>query len=359
MDCWMNPTTPLLSLALLLSPVVAPAAPSVPVPLATPGLAASAPPASIVDHAPLVVSGALPGPGLWKVRKDGHTMYVLATLSPLPKRMEWESGGVASVVARSEVVLLPPSFTLGSDVGMFRGLMLVPSLLKARRNPEGRSLEEVVPAPLYARWAPLKQRYLGRDRGVERWRPIFAAQELYEAAMRRSGLSRDDVVDKEVRRLAKRHAVPMRAVNFSLQVDDPKGAIREFQATTLGDTDCFARTLSRIETDLEAMRLRANAWATGDVQALRALPLGSQYGACVDAITGSGLAQRLGVADLRPRLERMWLDAAQETLKRHQTSLAMLPLALVTGEEGYLAALAARGYEIAAPEPAPVARAGS
>ena len=351
----MNPAAPLLSLALLLCPVVAPAAPSVPVPLATPGLAASAAP--IVDHAPLVVSGALPGPGLWKVRKDGHTMFVLATLSPLPKRMEWESGGVASVVARSEVVLLPPSFTLGSDVGMFRGLMLVPSLLKARRNPEGRSLREVVPEPLYARWAPLKQRYLGRDRGVERWRPIFAAQELYEAAMRRSGLSRDDVVDKEVRRLAKHHSVPMRAVNFSLQVADPKGAIREFQATTLGDTDCFARTLSRIETDLETMRLRANAWATGDVQALRALPLDSQYGACVDAITGSGLAQRLGVADLRPRLARMWLDAAEDTLSRHRTSLAMLPLALVTGEEGYLAALAAHGYGIEAPEPAPVATA--
>lgn len=346
----MTRTAALLSLSLLLCSAASAATPvPAPVPPAKPdGVAA---PTAIVDHAPLVVSGALPGPGLWKVRKDGHTMYVLATLSPLPRRMEWESDGVASVVARSQLVLLPPSFTLGSDVGMFRGLMLVPSLLKARRNPEGRSLQEVVPAPLYARWSPLKQRYLGGDRGVERWRPIFAAQELYEAAMRRSGLSRADVVDKEVRRLAKHHALPMRAVNFSLQVDDPKGAIREFQATTLGDTDCFARTLSRIETDLEAMRLRANAWATGDVQALRALPMDSQYGACVDALTGSGLAQRLGVADLRPRLERMWLDAAAETLARHETSLALLPLALVTGEDGYLAALAARGYVIEAPEP--------
>src|SRR5690606_15770156 len=130
-----------------------------------------------------------------------------------------------------------------------------------------------VPAALYARWAPLKQRYLGRDRGVERWRPIFAAQELYEAAMRRSGLGLEDIADKQVRRMAKRHGVALRAVNFKLEIDDPKAAIREFQTTTLADTDCFARTLGRIETDVETMRQRANAWATGDIGALRALPV--------------------------------------------------------------------------------------
>src|SRR5690606_39765469 len=143
----------------------------------------------------------------------GVQTCALPILSPLPTRMEWGSAGVESVVARSQQVLLPPSFTLAAGVGMCRGLMLVPSLLKARRNPDGRSLQEVVPAPLYARWSPLKQRYLGGDRGVERWRPIFAAQELYEAAMRRSGLARADAVDKGVRRMAKRHGDELRVVN--------------------------------------------------------------------------------------------------------------------------------------------------
>ena len=308
----------------------------------------------IVDHQTVVVSGALPGPGLWKVRKDGHTLYVLATLSPLPKRMEWESAGVESVVARSQQVLLPPSFTLDAGVGMFRGLMLVPSLLKARRNPDGRSLQEVVPAPLYARWSPLKQRYLGGDRDVERWHPIFAAQELYEAAMRRSGLAREDVVDKEVRRMAKRHGVALRAVNLKIEVEDPKAVIREFQSTTLADTDCFARTLSRIESDLEVMRQRANAWAMGDIQTLRALPVQSQYGACIDAVTGSGLAQRLGIDDVSLRLAAMWLGAAEEALAEHAISFAMVPLSLVTARDGYLARLAGKGYEIEAPEAAAV-----
>ena len=311
-----------------------------------PGSAAPA----IVDHETVVVSGALPGPGLWKVRKDGHTLYVLATLSPLPRRMEWESAGVESVVARAQRILLPPSFTLDADVGVFRALMLVPSLLKARRNPEGRRLQDVVPPALYARWVPLKQRYLGRDRGVERWRPIFAAQELYEAAMRRSGLEIENVVDKEVQRMAKRHDVPLRGVNFKAQVEDPKTLIREFQTITLADTDCFARTLARIETDLEAMRRRANAWAMGDVQALQALPVESQYRACIDALTGNGLAPRLGIDDLQPRLQAMWMEAAEQALEQHGTSLALLPLSLVTSPQGYLAQLAAKGYDVQAPQ---------
>ena len=303
----------------------------------------------IVDHETVVVSGALPGPGLWKVRKGEHTLYVLATLSPLPKRMEWESAGVESLIARSQQVLLPPSFTLGSDIGMFRGMLVLPSLLKVRKNPDGRTLAQVVPPDLYARWQPLKQRYLGNDRGVEEWRPILAAQELYEAAMRKSGLDQDDIVGKEVRRMAKRHDVPLKAVNFSMKIEDPKSAIREFQNTTLADTECFGKTLSRIEHDLETMRQRANAWAVGDIATLRSLPVENQYTACIRAITDTGLAQRLGVGDLRPRIADLWFAAAEEALEKNASTVALLPIGMVLAPEGYLARLEAKGYVIEAP----------
>lgn len=334
----------LTSCLLMIAPVLAAAQDAAPVSepraQATPG---------IVDHETVVVSGALPGPGLWKVRNGEHTLYVLATLSPLPRRMEWESAGVESLVARSQQVLLPPSFTLDSDIGVFRGMLLLPSLLKARKNPDGRMLAQVVPADLYARWQPLKQRYLGNDRGVEQWRPIFAAQELYEAAMRKSGLDQDDIVGKAVTRMAKRHDVPLKAVNFRMKIDDPKAAIREFQDTTLADTDCFGKTLSRIEHDLETMRRRANAWAVGDVGALRALPVENQYTACIRAVTDTGLAQRLGFGDLRPRIADLWFAAAEEALENNRSSLALLPIGLVLAPDGYLARLEAKGYAVETP----------
>lgn len=306
-------------------------------------------PLQTVDLDTVVVSGVQPGPGLWKVSRGGHTLYLLGTLLPLPRRMEWMSTEVEAVIARAQAVLGPPSVTVDSDIGMFRGMLLLPSLLKARRNPDGRTLQEAVPPELYARWLPLKARYLGRGGKVESWRPIFAARELYEAAMNHSGLSRDDVAMALVRKASKRHGVLAIPVSVKLQVADPKALIREFNASTLADIECFSRTLSRIETDLEAMRARANAWAVGDIDALRALPYDDQYSACIRAVTETGLARKLGAGELEQRVRAKWLAAAEGALVEHETSFGTLPIAALLKPDGYLAQLREKGYEIEAP----------
>src|SRR5690606_39347135 len=95
-------------------------------------------PDDVVDMDTVVVSGVLPGPRMWRVSKDGHDLYILGTLSPLPKRMEWMSREVEDTIARSQSVIAPPSVAVHSDVGFFRGLTLVPALLRARNNPGKR-----------------------------------------------------------------------------------------------------------------------------------------------------------------------------------------------------------------------------
>ncbi|NZA26339.1 TraB/GumN family protein [Luteimonas sp. SJ-92] len=303
----------------------------------------------IVDMEALVVSGIQPGPGLWKVSRDGRVLWILGTVAPLPRRMQWMSDEVEGIVAASQEVLDPPSMAMRSGLGTFRSLLLVPSLLKARRNPDGLSLEESVPAEIYARWVPLKARYLGRNRGVERWRPLFAAQELYEAAIRRSGMTLDGVVAPVVERAAKRHRVPRTPVQLAIVVDDPKDAIREFNEGPLADTDCFERTLARIETDLDAMRERANAWALGDIAALRAAPYDEQYVVCIRAITETGLARRLGMENFRRQLGDLWLEAAEAALARNASTFASLPVSTLVREDGLLARLQARGYAVEEP----------
>jgi uncharacterized protein YbaP (TraB family) len=297
----------------------------------------------------VVVSGILPGPGMWKVRNGGNTLYILGTISPLPRRMEWESAMVEGTIARAQEVLAPPSVTLDSNLGRVRSLMLLPSLLKARRNPDGRTLQESVPQELYARWQPLKARYIGSDRGVERFRPVFAAQELYEAAMRRSGLTQEPVVQRVVGRVAKRHGIPTTPANLKIVIEDPKSLIREFNDVVLADTECFDRTLSRIEGDIDAMRARANAWAQGDIDALRALVRDDQYQACIRALTGTGIAARLGMGDLAQRVRDTWLAGAEAALAKNSVSFGTLSMGLLLPDDGYLAELRAKGYVIEAP----------
>ena len=304
---------------------------------------------STVDREALVASGAQPGPGLWTVRNGPNVLRVLGTVTPLPRRMEWMSGEVEAAIAASQVVIAPPSVRVAADVGFFRGMALEPAMLRARNNPGGRPLAEVVGPGLHARWAVLKARYMGRDRGVEKRRPLLAAHELYEAALRRSGLVDGGLVEGVVRRARREAGVPQVDTVVRLVVDDPRAALRELRESELDDRDCFAGTLDRIESDLDAMRARANAWAVGDIDALRAIPHRDHRGACQDAVTRSALARRLGVDDLPERAREAWLANATEALRDHEASFATLPMHHLLGDDGLLARLRERGYDVETP----------
>lgn len=335
-------------LGLLLPAAVATARPvpasanDAPVPTAGPG-------GGIVDLDAMVVSGAQPGPGMWTVRKDGHVLHILGTVSPLPRRMDWRAEDVEAAIAGAGAVVAPPAFVLDAGVGFFRGMALVPAALRARNNPGKRTLAEVLPPELHARWQVLKARYIGRDRGVEKRRPLLAAHALYEAALDRSGLRAEGVVEPVLRRARKAAGVPLVETTIRLELDDPKGVLRELGESELADRECFEGTLDRIETDLDNMRARANAWAVGDIDALRALPYRNHLATCQEALTRSALARRLGIADVRERAAAAWLANVDQVLAEHPSSFAMLPMHQLLGADGMLGQLAERGYQVEGP----------
>ena len=304
----------------------------------------------IRDEAPVVVTGVQPGPGLWKVSRGDHVMWVLGTVSPLPKGMEWEARDVRAVLAAAQEVIWSPRLVFGADVGFFQGLLLAPKALGARKNPDGATLRQVVPTDMYARWQVLKQRYMGNDRRVEQWRPLFAATELYEAAMDDVGLVGGGVVAPVIERSIKARKPKQTSPTYKLVIADPKAALDEFRQARLDDLDCFGKTLQRLETDLDAMRLRANAWAVGDIGGLRALPYSDQNEACMRAAMQSGAMRKRAPADVDGEVRKVWLAAAEQALATNQVTFALLPMRELLGANGYLAALAARGYAVESPE---------
>ena len=94
---------------------------------------------------------------------------------------------------------------------------------------------------------------------------------------------------------------------------------------------------------------RANAWATGDLEALRQLPDSHRRDACVTAITSAGFAHQLGLDDVPAQLEAAWLAAARKALADDATSFALLPMDELLSPTGYLAKLKAQGYTVEAP----------
>ncbi|MGB3873931.1 MAG: TraB/GumN family protein [Stenotrophomonas sp.] len=312
-------------------------------------VAAAADAVPIRDLETLVVQGVQPGPGLWKVSKDGHVMWVLGTVGPLPAGIEWQSGEVEATIARSSVVLSQPSFVLDADVGFFGMLGLAPQMWKALRNEDGARLEDVLPAELHARWLVQKQRYLGRDRGIERKRPMIAAGELRAAAIKSAGLERKSVLWPVLERALKVSGLKLTATKLKFTIDDPKAAVREFRAGGMDDTVCFERTLLLVERDMPKLVERANAWAMGDVEALRRLPLEDVDGACTQAFAASGYARDHGYGDLREKVRQHWLQIAGKALQDNDEIFAMLPVDDMLAADGYLARLQARGYEVEAP----------
>jgi len=315
-------------------------------------LPAQAPPAGeVIDLAPVVVSGVQPGPGMWQVRNgQGHTLWILGTVSPLPAKLQWRADEVQAVIASAQQVLGSPGWTLDADVGFFRGLTLVPSAMKAARDPEGRTLREVLPADLYARWEVLKQRHIGRDNGIEKDRPLVAATQLYAAALKDVGLGRSSPVSKVVEKASRAHGLKPVSTQVTIKIADPRQALKEVRGTALQDVECFRRTLDVVEHGLPLLAERANAWSVGDVEALQRLAVQGQYLACVDAVANSDFGRRRGMADVDAQAQRKWLDLASGALQKNAVTFATVPVTSLVSPGGYLEQLRGRGYEVQAPE---------
>jgi len=299
----------------------------------------------------VLVAGEQAGPGLWKVTRpsaDGdHVLWILGTYGPLPKDMTWRSRELESAVTRSQELLGEPE--VNPEVGVFGGMAVLPSLIGLRHNPDGRRLQDVVPPDLYERWLPLKARYIGRDDKVERWRPLFAAGELYRRAIDDAGLERSTTVWTSVRKLARRHQLRSTKPQVEVKVEQARAAVKQFKREPLDDVECFARTIDLLESDLDLMRERANAWAVGDVEALRRSWPRALGSACIGAILGAGIVRERGYGDMLERVKGAWLAEAGRALRENESTVAVLWLSGILDAGGYVAALRDRGYTVEDP----------
>ena len=61
----------------------------------------------------VLVTGQQPGPGLWKVTRpaagNDHVLWILGSYGPLPKKMQWRSTELETVLRESQEVIGPPA----------------------------------------------------------------------------------------------------------------------------------------------------------------------------------------------------------------------------------------------------------
>ncbi|MFI4868717.1 MAG: TraB/GumN family protein [Steroidobacterales bacterium] len=290
----------------------------------------------------IAIIGERPGPRLWKVSKGDHVLWLLGTLSHIPKRMTWRSSEVESALAGSQQ-LLASGPSVSADVGPFAAIRLYLQWRRTQKSPDRLRLDVWLPAPLYARFEALKARFDAGDDGIEELRPSFAALRLYEHAVDAAGMTQHDEVEQAVIKLAKRRGIPIQRP--TLRVEDPSGTLKEVSALPpTAEVECLAATVARIETDWPSMQQRARAWAIGDVDRLRALPYPNQREVCINALANSPR-----IKALVDTVVRAWSGEAEAALERNRVSFAMRPIYELLDPEGPLARFRAEGYRVDGP----------
>ena len=294
----------------------------------------------------VLVSGERPGPPLWKVRQGDNTLYILATVSPTPKNLQWRSREVEAVLDRATAFVDTTSTTIGANIkkiGFLKGMGMALEFQRLWKNPDGKRLEDVLPADLNARFMALKARYAPKDRKMLKRRPVFAAEDLWRAAVVQSKLSTASEVVGTVRLMAGERKVERLFV--SVTVDDPlalRAALDELGRIPIeAEIACMRSVLARFDTDLATTRERAVAWAEGDVDALRTGAHGATRDACLD-----GFADTMQVVakarDLRWQL-------LVEAVENHAVSLAVVDINELLQPGGFADRLRAQGYEVDEP----------
>jgi hypothetical protein len=307
-------------------------------------------PAPETVAAQILVSGKRPGPGLWKVSKGEHVMWVFGLYSPLPHKMEWDAGRVERLVAQSQEVLTPPGVSVGTD-SFFGTLAALPAMIGMKKNPDGATLHDMLPADVYVRWQALKSKYIGNDDDVERYRPLFAADELMEAGLKKTGLTKSFEVRKQIEKIAKKNDVKLTDASVHIAIDNPRRALKEFKQSQIEDTACFVKTLERFESDIDAMRARGNAWANGNIAEIRNLDYAEREDACNSAVfNGSFARNNPQMQNLPERRRTAWLKAVDSALEKNKATFAMLAMSDILGPKSYLALLQDKGYTVESPK---------
>ena len=323
---------------------------SAPKPAAAATIAKPASAASITTLQAITVTGVVPGPGLWKVSHGGHVLWVLGVVPTVPDGIRWQPAEVTQAIAGSQTVIAAPDVKLKVDTNWFGKLFLLLPVRNAQRNPDGKTLAEVLPPALYARWQIQKQHYFGGDDSIERYRPILAASKLLKQALKSNGLRSSGKVEDTIKALAQQHGVKLVQPDTTLEIRHPHDAVKAFARQGPEGIDCFTQVLDVVEHQIPAIRARANAWATGDIETLRGLPGNDYRETCKSALVDAGFARQLGIDNLPAQVESRWLDAAEAALASNAQSFAVLPMHDVLDPRGYLAALQARGYTVTAPD---------
>ena len=292
-------------------------------------------PAQALDE--IVVSAERAGPGMWHVRRGDANVWIVGSISPLPRDITWRSKQVENVLESTSQVLVQKPI----EISIPRILWMLIADRKFLMVGGGNALKDVLPPALYARFAAQRSKLDAPFNKWERYRPIIAAAFLQQAAFNRVNLSMRLDLGAALRTLAKKHGVRVEEIKVA-GASDMLEALKTMPAAT--ELTCVEASLSTLEIGLPRLVERAQAWAEGNVERIANLPELKEVDACRSALDAGK-----GASDVISHVRQTWLENVEKNLRSAGTTIAVVNLDMLLERGGLLDELRADGYDIEGP----------
>jgi len=275
-----------------------------------------------------------PGPAVWRLTRGASEVWILGTVGPLPRDMEWNRATVADLLDGARTLLLPPraDFNL-VDIAWF--------LLRHGRElslPRGQKLEDGLPPELRTRFTAAVTA-IGAD--GEDYRtdiPIRAAVRLGQDFQKKA-----DMGYREPRATVESQASRKRISTASVFRFEIMDAVRDLlKLTPDQQRACLSQAVEDVTWARAHALAAARAWAVGDIRTVKDHYSESRLFACV-------IVQVERAGDINARATAETVAAIDAALNQPGKTAALVAMGPLLRRDGVLARLKARGVTIEAP----------
>ena len=284
---------------------------------------------AVVDElAPVQVN--MPGPAIWRVTRGDSQVVILGFIRPLPHMLQWDAGRMTHALDGAHALLVPPEPRLGVFDAM--GLAIAANTL---HNSGGRTLDQVLSPADQQTFLRATRTAHADPRHYEHWKPVVAGAALIDDLRKAAGLSSAKPVPT-LTRLARSMGVPVR------EMGRLKAAPLIKVITGMDDAHglaCFHAEMAQFDWEAGPAREAANAWAHGDVAAMRRVRAAAAD--CLEDLPSIQAMTERGTADA--------VFAMDDALSRPGKSVALVDMRYLDRANGVLDRLKARGAVISVP----------
>jgi len=278
----------------------------------------------------VLVTAKHPGPALWHVVRGQSEVWILPTVEPSPSDLKWDTSDVAHLLKGSKILLLPPR----GQVGLIEGTWFVLTGLGTLELPQGTTLEASLPEALKDRFVAARVVLHEAADRYEKYLPAVAAVVLESDFWNANGLKFNNA-QKTVERLATQALVPARTIALYSAMDVIHDVPKLSPAANL---ICLEDALNDIDVETVHAALAAKAWASGDLDGMKAHYSETRLDSC--------LQQSGAYTALRDKEISDVADAITSALDKPGKSFAIMPIGIWLRKGGVLERLEATGLTI-------------